>query len=157
MNEQTHGEHANMAGKRCTKKVPPVEGAISWETAADAGEVDHDDDEDLANLSNSVVNKNIFQRMNLEEPLNSSKYDICEKHIKKLPNGFDLTVKKFQMEGFTQPFCILDKEGLGMKLPEAKSFGIGEVRSAVGSRRLLDVMNVNSEWFLFMYLLYVSN
>ena len=157
MNEQTHGEPANMAAKRCTKKVPPVEGAISWETAADAGEVDHDDDEDLANLSNSVVNKNIFQRMNLEEPLNSSKYDICEKHIKKLPNGFDLTVKKFQMEGFTHPFCILDKEGLGMKLPEAKSFGIGEVRSAVGSRRLLDVMNVNSEWFLFMYLLYVSN
>ena len=49
------------------------------------------------------------------------------------------------MEGFTQPICVLDKEGLGMKIPDSKAFGIGEVRSAVGSRRLLDVMNVNSK------------
>ena len=33
-----------------------------------------------------------------------------------------------------------------MKIPDAKTFGIGEVRSAVGSRRLLDVMNVNSKY-----------
>ena len=55
---------------------------------------------------------------------------------------------RFQTEGFFNPICVLDKDGLGMKIPD-KSFGIGEVRSAVGSRRLLDVMNVNSKFFLF--------
>ena len=57
---------------------------------------------------------------------------------------------RFQTEGFFHPICVLDKDGLGMKIPD-KSFGIGEVRSAVGSRRLLDVMNVNSKfvWFCF--------
>ena len=53
---------------------------------------------------------------------------------------------RFQTEGFFNPICVLDKDGLGMKIPD-KSFGIGEVRSAVGSRRLLDVMNVNSKFF----------
>ena len=52
---------------------------------------------------------------------------------------------RFQTEGFFNPICVLDKDGLGMKIPD-KSFGIGEVRSAVGSRRLLDVMNVNSKF-----------
>ena len=58
---------------------------------------------------------------------------------------------RFQTEGFFHPICVLDKDGLGMKIPD-KSFGIGEVRSAVGSRRLLDVMNVNSKfvWFFLV-------
>ena len=90
----------------------------------------------------------VFQRMNLEEPLNSPKYDIADQHVKKLHNGYELDVKRFQTEGFFNPICVFDKDGLGMKIPD-KSFGIGEVRSAVGSRRLLDVMNVNSKFVRF--------
>ena len=32
--------------------------------------------------------------MNLEEPLNSPKYDIADKHVKKLHNGYELDVKR---------------------------------------------------------------
>ena len=42
------------------------------------------------------------------------------------------------------PF-IVDKEGLGIKIPNSATFGINDIRSAVGSRRLLDVMNVNTQ------------
>ena len=36
----------------------------------------------------------VFQRMNLEEPLNSPKYDIADQHVKKLHNGYELDVKR---------------------------------------------------------------
>ena len=32
--------------------------------------------------------------MNLEEPLNSPKYDIADQHVKKLHNGYELDVKR---------------------------------------------------------------
>ena len=37
--------------------MTPVEGAISWDTVADAGEVDHDDEEE--NQNQGIVNKNV--------------------------------------------------------------------------------------------------
>jgi F-box/leucine-rich repeat protein 10/11 len=55
----------------------------------------------------------------------------------------------FQKEGFLNPICVDDKEGLGLKIPSS-NFGINDVRSAVGSRRLLDVMNVNTQTILSM-------
>ena len=36
----------------------------------------------------------VFQRMNLEEPLNSPKYNIADQHVKKLLNGYELDVKR---------------------------------------------------------------
>ena len=47
----------NVSGKRNTKKMTPAEGAISWDTVADGGEVDQDDDE--SNLNPGIANKNV--------------------------------------------------------------------------------------------------
>ena len=87
----------------------------------------------------------MFQRITLEEPLTTPKYALGEQIVTQFPNGADVTVSRFQSEGFCRPILVMEKEGLGMKLPCPSSFGIGEVRTAVGSRRLLDVMNVNTQ------------
>ena len=113
--------------------------------------MDHDDEEDENITQNlALATGNVFQRMSIEEPLTTSKFDISDKFVKRYPNGADVTVRRFQSEGFSRPICVLEKEGLGMKVPCSSSFGIGEVRSAVGSRRLLDVMNVNTQTNLSM-------
>ena len=51
-------QSADLTGKRCTKKVTPTEGAISWDTVADAGEVDQDE-EDQDNPNRGPPNKNV--------------------------------------------------------------------------------------------------
>ena len=48
----------DLTGKRCTKKVTPTEGAISWDTVADAGEVEQDE-EDQDNPNRGLTNKNV--------------------------------------------------------------------------------------------------
>ena len=48
----------DLTGKRCTKKVTPAEGAISWDTVADAGEVEQDE-EDQDNPNRGLTNKNV--------------------------------------------------------------------------------------------------
>ena len=51
-------QSADLTGKRCTKKVTPAEGAISWDTVADAGEVEQDE-EDQENPNRGVTNKSV--------------------------------------------------------------------------------------------------
>ena len=97
IDEEIHGEmtSSNLAGgKRNSKKMTPAEGAISWDTVADSGEVDHDDEEE-GSPNQGVTNKTVFQRINLGEPLKSPRYDIVDLHVKKLPNGADLNVRRF--------------------------------------------------------------
>ena len=114
---------------------------------ADAGQVDHDDEE----FGDTVAPRsNVFQRMQLEEPLTSSKFALGDKLIRFLSNGHEFTIKLLQSEGFDRPICVKDKDGLGMKVPSPDNFGINEVRAAVGSRRLLDVMDVNTQTNLSM-------
>ena len=95
-----------------------TDGTLSWETVADAGEVDHDDDDDeendarpLAASSSNGTAKNVFQRMTLDEPLTTTKFELGERHVKRLINGCSLTMRKLQLEGFTNPMCVVDKEG----------------------------------------------
>lgn len=145
MEGETAATPVSMAGKRKTKKVQS-DGTLSWETVADAGQVDHDEEEfedDHVALESRAVN--VYQRMQLEEPLTTTKFELGDKLIKFLSNGNDFHVRLLQSEGFDRPICVTDKDGLGMKVPEASSFGINEVRAAVGSRRLLDVMDVNKQ------------
>ena len=88
-----------------------TDGAVSWETVANAGEVEHDDDEELEGSNHPTSNSDVkatFQRMRLEEPLQSTKFEKdAEKHVKKFPNGADVTVRRFQHEGFSQPVQLL--------------------------------------------------
>ena len=113
---------------------------------ADAGQVDHDEEEfEETNVLAEEQRVNVFQRMQLEEPLNSSKYELGDKLVRFLESGYEFTVKLFQTQGFDRPYFVKDKEGLGMKVPCPSNFGLNEVRAAVGSRRLLDVMDVNKQ------------
>ena len=50
----------------------------------------------------------------------------------------------FQQYGFNIPLLIKEKSGLGLQVPSS-NFSINDVRMCVGSRRVLDVMDVNTQ------------
>ncbi|XP_041971556.1 jmjC domain-containing histone demethylation protein 1 isoform X2 [Aricia agestis] len=58
--------------------------------------------------------------------------------------GGDLTIAYLQKHGFTTPLLFKDKAGLGLRVPTS-NFTVNDVRMCVGSRRLLDVMDVNTQ------------
>lgn len=49
-----------------------------------------------------------------------------------------------QQHGFNIPLLIKEKTGLGLQVP-SPNFSINDVRMCVGSRRILDVMDVNTQ------------
>ncbi|XP_063541414.1 jmjC domain-containing histone demethylation protein 1 [Cydia strobilella] len=58
--------------------------------------------------------------------------------------GTELTVAYLQKNGFTTPLLFKEKTGLGLRVPTS-NFTVNDVRMCVGSRRLLDVMDVNTQ------------
>ncbi|XP_058128790.1 jmjC domain-containing histone demethylation protein 1 [Anopheles coustani] len=58
--------------------------------------------------------------------------------------GENLTVGFLQQNGFNIPLLFKEKTALGLQVPSA-NFTIGDVRTCVGSRRVLDVMDVNTQ------------
>ncbi|KAG5680189.1 hypothetical protein PVAND_009714 [Polypedilum vanderplanki] len=58
--------------------------------------------------------------------------------------GSDLTVAFLQQYGFNIPLLVKEKTGLGLQVPSS-NFTINDVRMCVGSRRVLDVMDVNTQ------------
>ncbi|CRK99580.1 CLUMA_CG012893, isoform A [Clunio marinus] len=58
--------------------------------------------------------------------------------------GTDLTIAYLQQYGFNIPLLIKEKTGLGVQVPSS-NFTINDVRMCVGSRRVLDVMDVNTQ------------
>ena len=83
-----------------------ADGTISWETMADAGEVDSDVERNSP-ISGGCAVANVFQRLNLKEPLCSPKYG-GRKCIKRMATGAELSIRLFQKEGFKSPICIFD-------------------------------------------------
>ena len=76
----------------------------------------------------------------LEEKLTADKFN--KPSFIKEYQGSDLTISLFQKDGFHHPILVRDLEGLGLKIP---SIGVHEIRSQVGSRRYLDVMDVTTQ------------
>ena len=97
------------------------DGSVSWELADD-------------HLEGRV-------NLDLESKIKSDKY--TKDFIKEL-SGNALSVAHFQREGFNNPIFVSDKEGLGIKIPN-KGFTVADVRTAVGSRRNVDVMDVQTQ------------
>ncbi|XP_076255197.1 lysine demethylase 2 isoform X2 [Rhynchophorus ferrugineus] len=58
--------------------------------------------------------------------------------------GEELNVAYFQKYGFNTPLLFKEKTGLGLRVPPS-NFSINDVRVSVGSRRLLDVMDVSTQ------------
>ncbi|KAK7087382.1 hypothetical protein V1264_021442 [Littorina saxatilis] len=58
--------------------------------------------------------------------------------------GHDFNMKFIQENGLQNPIVIYDKTGLGMRVP-SENFQVNDVKQCVGSRRMLDVMDVNTQ------------
>lgn len=58
--------------------------------------------------------------------------------------GSDLSVAYLQQYGFNIPLLFKEKTGLGLRVP-SPNFSIRDVRTCVGSKRVLDVMDVNTQ------------
>jgi len=58
--------------------------------------------------------------------------------------GKELTVEALQAAGFTRPILVTKRDDLGLKLPH-KDFTIDGIRSAVGSRRQLEVLDTRTQ------------
>ncbi|RWS16317.1 Lysine-specific demethylase 2B-like protein [Dinothrombium tinctorium] len=58
--------------------------------------------------------------------------------------GEDLNLRHFQEYGFDSPILVKQKIGLGLKMPD-KSFTVNDVKQCVGSRRVVDVMDVSTQ------------
>ncbi|XP_072934476.1 jmjC domain-containing histone demethylation protein 1 [Epargyreus clarus] len=78
----------------------------------------------------------------LADKLESSRFEhtgaVLEMH------GSDLTPSYLQRNGFTTPLLFKEKIGLGLRVPTS-NFTVNDVRMCVGSRRMLDVMDVNTQ------------
>ncbi|KAL7288950.1 hypothetical protein TKK_0016913 [Trichogramma kaykai] len=81
----------------------------------------------------------------VEEKIESDKYNLKNFNgLYREMTGEELTVSYFQKHGFGIPLLIKDKAGLGIRVPSS-NFNVHDVRTCVGSRRLLDVMDVNTQ------------
>ncbi|KAJ8888157.1 hypothetical protein PR048_007644 [Dryococelus australis] len=77
----------------------------------------------------------------LEEKLETHRFPQC--FVKEM-QGSDFNIFYVQKEGFTVPLLFHDKSGLDLRLPSS-DFTVNDVRICVGSRRLIDVVDVNSQ------------
>lgn len=74
----------------------------------------------------------------LDDPIFASHNLVKEMH------GNELNVAFFQRHGFNTPLLFKEKIGLGLRVPTA-NFSVNDVRMCVGSKRVLDVMDVNTQ------------
>lgn len=77
----------------------------------------------------------------VEDKLSSERF--CTYFVKEV-KGEDFNLRHLQEHGFETPVMIREKAGLGMRLP-SKNFTVNDVRQCVGSRRMLDVMDVTTQ------------
>ncbi|XP_058808657.1 jmjC domain-containing histone demethylation protein 1-like [Phymastichus coffea] len=81
----------------------------------------------------------------VEDKITSDKYNLDNFNgLVREMTGSDLTVAYIQKHGFGVPLIIREKSGLGIRVPST-NFTVNDVRTCVGSRRLLDVMDVNTQ------------
>ncbi|XP_055941195.1 lysine-specific demethylase 2A-like isoform X2 [Argiope bruennichi] len=77
----------------------------------------------------------------VEEKLTCDGFESC--FVDEM-RGEDFNLKYLQEHGFVKPVLFKDKAGLGMRMPSA-NFTVNDVRQCVGSRRVLDVMDVTTQ------------
>ncbi|KAK9745105.1 PHD-finger [Popillia japonica] len=95
--------------------------------------------EDWALNDDDIEGRRTFSiQQKLEDPAFASHNMVKEMH------GTELNVAYFQRNGFNTPLLFKEKTGLGLRVPTS-NFTINDVRMCVGSRRVLDVMDVNTQ------------
>uniref|UniRef100_A0A8D0GXZ0 Uncharacterized protein n=1 Tax=Sphenodon punctatus TaxID=8508 RepID=A0A8D0GXZ0_SPHPU len=97
----------------------------------------YDENEDLSDVEEIVC----IRSFNLEEKLKSKMY---HGDFVRAMAGKDFTFEYVQREALRHPLIFRSKEGLGIKMPDP-DFTVRDVKLLVGSRRIVDVMDVNTQ------------
>ncbi|OPJ75042.1 hypothetical protein AV530_018507 [Patagioenas fasciata monilis] len=97
----------------------------------------YDENEDLSDVEEIVS----IRSFNLEEKLKSKTYHGDFVHAM---DGKDFTFEYVQREALRVPLIFRNKDGLGIKMPDP-DFTVRDVKLLVGSRRIVDVMDVNTQ------------
>ncbi|XP_071945261.1 lysine-specific demethylase 2A-like isoform X2 [Antedon mediterranea] len=77
----------------------------------------------------------------LDDKINNKRFAT---NLVKIMKGEDFTFKYIQEHGFFQPMLFKELDGLGITVP-GKDFTVNDVKTCVGSRRMVDAMDVNSQ------------
>ncbi|XP_064200104.1 lysine-specific demethylase 2A isoform X2 [Anguilla rostrata] len=77
----------------------------------------------------------------LEEKLQSDQFSSC---LVKRMEGKDFTFEYIQREGLRDPIIFEKPDGLGIQMPDT-DFSVNDVKLFVGSRRVVDVMDVTTQ------------
>ncbi|KAJ6656616.1 hypothetical protein lerEdw1_003503 [Lerista edwardsae] len=97
----------------------------------------YDENEDLSDVEEIVS----VRGFNLEEKLRSKMY---RGDFVRPMEGKDFTFEYVQKEALRIPLVFRSKDGLGIKMPNP-DFTVRDVKLLVGSRRIVDVMDVNTQ------------
>ncbi|XP_043938154.1 lysine-specific demethylase 2A-like [Protopterus annectens] len=113
---------------------------ISGSVAASVRAVQRRRYEDDGISDDEIEGKRTFD---LEEKLTSDRYNSA---FVKFMEGKDLTFEYVQKSGLREPIVFRKLDGLGLKMPDP-DFGIRDMAlcSFAGSRRMVDVMDVNTQ------------
>ncbi|XP_072270040.1 lysine-specific demethylase 2B-like, partial [Pyxicephalus adspersus] len=93
--------------------------------------------EDLSDVEDVVS----VRGFNLEQKVSSNNY---RGDYVQVMEGKDFTYEYVQREALKVPLLFLRKEGLGIRMPD-QNFTVRDVKLLVGSRRVVDVMDVNTQ------------
>uniref|UniRef100_A0A8C7H3Y0 [histone H3]-dimethyl-L-lysine(36) demethylase n=1 Tax=Oncorhynchus kisutch TaxID=8019 RepID=A0A8C7H3Y0_ONCKI len=77
----------------------------------------------------------------LDEKLQSDRFN---SYLVKHMDGKDFTFEYIQREGLRDPIVFEKKDGLGLEMPDS-DFSVSDVKLFVGSRRMVDVMDVTTQ------------
>nr|7UVA_A Chain A, Lysine-specific demethylase 2A [Mus musculus]7UVA_D Chain D, Lysine-specific demethylase 2A [Mus musculus] len=82
-----------------------------------------------------------MRTFDLEEKLQTNKYNA---NFVTFMEGKDFNVEYIQRGGLRDPLIFKNSDGLGIKMPDP-DFTVNDVKMCVGSRRMVDVMDVNTQ------------
>jgi len=80
----------------------------------------------------------------LKDKLKEEKFEESRETMVEMMSGRELSVQYMQHSGFTKPILVSRRDDLGLKIPH-KEFSVDGIRSAVGSRRILNVLDARTQ------------
>ena len=80
----------------------------------------------------------------LREKLKDEQFEESRDTMVEVMSGREVTVQYLQKSGFTKPILVARRDDLGLKIPH-KEFSVDGIRSAVGSRRILSVLDARTQ------------
>ncbi|XP_040433341.1 lysine-specific demethylase 2B isoform X12 [Cygnus olor] len=131
----THVRHNNTGTASSSAPAPPQPAPVPGMEKRALGRRRYD--EDLSDVE-EIVSARSFD---LEEKLRSRAYG---GDFVRAMDGRDFTFEYVQREALRVPLIFRNKDGLGIKMPDP-DFTVRDVKLLVGSRRIVDVMDVNTQ------------